>query len=90
MFSTLFVSPTASLKYCRVHQRAWVESLDRWVAFREPVLYGSPVTEAMCDTCTAAPLPATPCRIREATVLQDSWRPTPCVDTCSLRCSARR
>jgi hypothetical protein len=51
MFATLLVSPRASLKYCRVHQRAWVESLDRWVAFREPALYGSPVTEAVCDIC---------------------------------------
>ena len=54
MFATLLVSPTASVKYCRVHQRAWVESLDRWMAFREPTLYGSPVTEAVCDTCTAS------------------------------------
>ena len=54
MFATLLVSPRASVKYCRVHQRAWVESLDRWMAFREPTLYGSPVTEAVCDTCTAS------------------------------------
>jgi hypothetical protein len=54
MFSTLLVSLTARLKYCRVHQRAWVESLDQWMAFREPTLYGSPVTEAVCDTCTAS------------------------------------
>ncbi len=54
MFATLLVSPTASVKYCRVHQRAWVESLAQWMAFREPALYGSPVTEAMCDLCIAS------------------------------------
>jgi hypothetical protein len=54
MVSTLLVSPTARLTYCRVHQRAWVESLDQWMAFREPTLYGSPVTEAVCDLCTAS------------------------------------
>jgi len=54
MFSTLLVSPTARLTDCRVHQRAWVESLDQWMAFREPTLYGSPVTEAVCDLCTAS------------------------------------
>ncbi len=54
MCATLLVSPTARLTYCRVHQRAWVESLDQWMAFREPTLYGSPVTEAVCDICTAS------------------------------------
>jgi len=54
MFSTLLVSPPARLPYCRVHQRVWVESLDRWMTFREPALYGSPVLEAVCDTCTAS------------------------------------
>jgi hypothetical protein len=54
MFSTLLVSPRASVKYCRVHQRAWVESLDQWVAFREPTLYESPVTAAGCDLCPAS------------------------------------
>ncbi len=53
MFATLLVSPRASVKYCRVHQRAWVESLDQWMAFREPTRYGSPVTEAVCDICNA-------------------------------------
>jgi hypothetical protein len=33
MFATLLVSPRASMKYCRVHQRAWVESLDQWMTF---------------------------------------------------------
>jgi hypothetical protein len=54
MFATLLVSPTARLTYCRVHQRAWVESLDQWMAFREPTLYGSPVTAVACDICTAS------------------------------------
>jgi hypothetical protein len=54
MFATLLVSPTASVKYCRVHQRAWVESLDQWIAFREPALYGSPMMEAVCDICATA------------------------------------
>jgi hypothetical protein len=54
MFATGLVSPTASVQYCRVHQRAWVESLDQWIACREPTRYGSPVTEAVCDLCTAS------------------------------------
>ena len=53
MLSTLLVFTTSSLKYCSVHQRAWVESLGQWVAFPEPSMYGSPVTEAACDTCAA-------------------------------------
>jgi hypothetical protein len=52
MLSTLLVSTTSRLKYCSVHQRAWVESLSQWVAFPEPTMYGSPITEAACDTCT--------------------------------------
>jgi hypothetical protein len=52
MLSTLLISTAASLKYCGVHQRAWVESLGQWVAFPEPTMYGSPVTEAACDACT--------------------------------------
>ena len=54
MFAMLLVSPTARLTYCRVHQRAWVASLDQWMACREPTVYGSPVTEAVCDFCTAS------------------------------------
>lgn len=54
MFATFLDSPTARLQYCRVHQRAWVASLDQWMAFREPTPYRSPVTEAVCDTCTAS------------------------------------
>jgi hypothetical protein len=54
MFATLLVSPRASLKYCRVHQRVWVASLDQWVAFREPTRHRSPVTEAVCDLCKAS------------------------------------
>lgn len=53
MLSTLLVFTISSLKYCSVHRRAWVESLGQWVAFPEPTMYGSPVTEAACDTCTA-------------------------------------
>ena len=60
MFAMLLVSPTARLTYCRVHQRAWVASMDRWMAFREPTLYGSPVTEAVCDLCTVS-RPVTEC-----------------------------
>ena len=52
MFSTLQVSTTSSLKHCSVHQRAWVESLGQWVTFSEPKIYGSPVMEVACDTCT--------------------------------------
>jgi hypothetical protein len=44
--------PTLSLKYCSVHQRAWVEALGQWVAFPEPIIDGSPVMEVACDTCT--------------------------------------
>jgi hypothetical protein len=56
MLSTLLVSTTSSLKYCSVHERAWVESLGQWVAFPEPTMYGSPVTEAACDICMACAL----------------------------------
>jgi hypothetical protein len=43
MISTVYVSTTLSLslKYCRRHQRAWVESLDQWVAFPERAMYGT-------------------------------------------------
>ena len=51
MLSTLLVSTTSRLKYCSVHQRAWVESLGQWVAFPERAMYGSPVPEAACDLC---------------------------------------
>jgi hypothetical protein len=53
MVSTLLVSTTLSLPYCSVHERAWVESLGQWVAFPEPTMSGSPITEAACDTCAA-------------------------------------
>ena len=49
----LLDSPSAHVTYCRVHQRALVESLDRWVAFRTPTRDGLSVTDAPCDTCTA-------------------------------------
>src|SRR5262249_1450173 len=35
-----FTTVSDKLRYCRVHQRAWVESLDQWMAFREPTRYG--------------------------------------------------
>ena len=54
MFTPWLVSPIARVQYGRVHQRAWVESLDQWRAFRELTRYGSPVTEAMCDICIAS------------------------------------
>ena len=52
MLSTLLVSTASSLKYCSLHQRAWVESLGQWVAFPEPTMDGSPVMEVPCDTWT--------------------------------------
>jgi hypothetical protein len=54
----LLGSPSAHVTYCRVHQRAWVESLDRWLAFRTPTRDGVSVTDAPCDTCTALPIGA--------------------------------
>ncbi len=53
MGSMLPVSTTSSLKYCSRHQRAWVASLNQWVAFPEPTMYRNPLTEAVCDMCTA-------------------------------------
>jgi hypothetical protein len=64
MISTFDISTTLRLKYCRRHQRAWVESLDQWVAFPERAIYGSPLTEAACDTCTAC-VPPTFGAVRE-------------------------
>jgi hypothetical protein len=46
-------SPPAHMTYCRVHQRAWVASLDRWVAFHVPTRDGSPSTDTPCDRCAA-------------------------------------
>lgn len=51
----LLGAPSTHVTYCRVHQRAWVESLDRWVAFRTPTRDGVSVTDTPCDTCTAMP-----------------------------------
>ena len=48
-------SSPAGLTHCRVHQRAWVASLDRWVAFHVPTRDGSPGTDAPCDRCAAGP-----------------------------------
>jgi hypothetical protein len=53
MLSLALSSPPAQVTYCRVHQRAWVASLDRWVTFRVPTRDGSPITDAPCDLCTA-------------------------------------
>jgi hypothetical protein len=64
MRATVDVSMTFSLKYCRRHQRAWVEALDPWVAFPERAMYGSFITEAACDTCTAC-VPQTFGSVRE-------------------------
>jgi hypothetical protein len=51
MSSLLLVPMTLGLKYCSVHQRAWVEALGQWVAFPEPSMDESPVMEDACDTC---------------------------------------
>ena len=51
MLALVLGSPPVPLTYCRVHQRAWVASLDRWVTFRIPTRDGSPVTDALCDHC---------------------------------------
>ena len=51
MVSTLCVPTTGSVPYCSVHQRAWVEALEHWVACPEPSLDDSPITEGACDTC---------------------------------------
>jgi hypothetical protein len=51
MVSTLPLSTTMTLQYCRRHQRAWVESLSQWIAFPERAMYGSPVPEATWDMC---------------------------------------
>ena len=55
MLSMVFGSPPAPLTYCRVHQRAWVASLERWVAFHVPTRNGSPGTDAPCDRCGVRP-----------------------------------
>ena len=52
MSSSLLVPAILGLKYCSVHQRAWVEALGQWMAFPEPTIDGSPVMEVLCDTCT--------------------------------------
>jgi hypothetical protein len=54
MLSLALGSPPAHVTYCRVHQRAWVASLDRWVVFHVPTRDGSPITDARCDLCSAA------------------------------------
>ena len=49
----VFGSSPAGFTHCRVHQRAWVVSLERWVAFHVPTRDGSPGTDAQCDRCAA-------------------------------------
>jgi hypothetical protein len=51
MSSLLLVPTTLGVKYCSVHQRAWIEALGQWVAFSELPMDGSPVMEDTCDTC---------------------------------------
>jgi hypothetical protein len=53
MLSLFLGSSPAQLTHCRVHQRVWVASLDRWVAFHVPTRDGSPGTDAPCDHCRA-------------------------------------
>ena len=53
MFSLRLGSSPTGFTHCRVHQRAWVASLDCWVAFHVPTRDGSPVTDAPCDRCLA-------------------------------------
>ena len=53
MFSLRLGSSPTGFTHCRVHQRAWVASLDRWVAFHVPTRDGSPSTDAPCDRCAA-------------------------------------
>ena len=49
----VFGSSPAGVTHCRVHQRAWVASLDRWVAFHVPTRDGSTSRDAPCDRCPA-------------------------------------
>lgn len=53
MLAMLLGSLPAHFPSCRVHQRAWVESLERWGAFRTPPLDGISLTEDPCDMCIA-------------------------------------
>jgi hypothetical protein len=55
MFSLRLGSSPTGFTHCRVHQRAWVASLDCWVAFHVPTRDGSPVTDAPCDRCLGRP-----------------------------------
>ena len=51
MLALVLGPPPAHMTYCHAHQRAWVASLDRWVAFHVPTRDGSPVTDTPCDHC---------------------------------------
>jgi hypothetical protein len=55
MLSLVLGSPPAPMRYCRVHQRAWVTSLDRWVTFHVPTRDGNPSTDVPCDLCRTLP-----------------------------------
>ena len=87
MISAFDVSMTFSvhLKYCRRHQRAWVESLDHRVPFPARAMYGSPVTEAACDTCTGHGIPDPPglCGPRTPREPTNSMHPQVLVSPCT-------
>ena len=53
MRATLYVFTTVSLPYCSRHQRAWVASLDQWVAFSERAMYAAPL-RWMADSLSTA------------------------------------
>ena len=55
MLSLVLGSSPAGFTHCRVHQRAWVAALDRWVAFHVPTRDGNPVTDGPCDYCLVLP-----------------------------------
>ena len=53
MTSTLPLSPSWSLLYCSVHQRAWIEEGNYWVTCVASPQDTRAVTEVACDTCMA-------------------------------------
>jgi hypothetical protein len=55
MLALVLGSSPTGFTHCRVHQRAWVASLGRWVAFHVPTRDGSLVTNAPCDRCGVQP-----------------------------------
>jgi hypothetical protein len=58
MLSLILSAPPAGFTHCRLHQRAWGASLDRWVMFHVPTRDGSPGTDTPCDRCLAVPTAA--------------------------------